>query len=309
MAKRYRHETKPGRGPKVSVPRPAASSQNRNMSEAEEAAGRPDWGSSAGNAWVEVMDLTDTVYAPVERRLTEEVAAGPGRRILDVGCGTGATTVAIAERLGPDAECTGLDVSPPMVEAARDRAERAGVRVRFELADAETHDFGEGAFDQVVSRWGLMFFADPVRAFANLRRAASGGRLRAITWRSHTENPFMTVAEEAAAPLLEGFEPRRSDDAPGQFGLADEAAVRGILREAGWWDVALGPVDEPCSFPESQLVRYFSGLGPLARHLEGMASEEIPGGLVETVRRAFDPYVTDGEVRFEVACWMIEANA
>jgi SAM-dependent methyltransferase len=269
----------------------------------------PDWGSAAGNAWVQVQDLTDSVYEPVERLLTEEVAGGSGKRVLDVGCGTGVTTVAIASRLGPDAECTGIDVSQPMVEAARQRADSSGLDVRFELADAQTHDFPEGAFDLVASRWGVMFFSDPVAAFANLRRAASGGQLRAVTWRSHVENPFMTAAEEAAAPLLADFEPRRADDAPGQFGLADEAATRDILESAGWQDVELQPVDVPCSFPESELVRYFTGLGPLARHLDGLPSAEIPENLEETVRRAFAPYVDGGRVSFNAACWMIKANS
>ncbi|MBN8866588.1 MAG: methyltransferase domain-containing protein [Solirubrobacterales bacterium] len=269
----------------------------------------PDWSVSAGKAWVEVQDLTDSVYAPVERLLTDEVGDGPGRRVLDVGCGTGATTVAIARRLGADARCTGIDVSEPMVEAAQERARTAGVEADFLLADAQTHDFGEGVFDQVVSRWGLMFFADPVAAFSNLRRAAAGGRLRAISWRSHTENPFMTVAESAAAPLLPGFEPRRSDDAPGQFGLADEAATAEILRDAGWEDVTLRPVDVTCSFPEAELVRYFLGLGPLARHLDGLSPAEVPDELVGTVRRAFDPYLADGQVSFDAACWMIGASS
>ncbi len=269
----------------------------------------PSWGSAAGNAWVQVQDLTDSIYEPVERRLTDEVARGGGNRVLDIGCGTGATTVAIARRLGPGAECTGIDVSEPMVEASRRRAERTGVDARFELADAQTRQFTEGEFDLVVSRWGVMFFADPVAAFANLRRAAAGGRLRAITWRSHTENPFMTVAEEAAAPLLAGFQPRRADEAPGQFGLADEKATTGILEAAGWESVELLPIDVTCSFPESELVRYFTGLGPLARHLDELPPTEIPDDLVEVVRAAFDPYVEGGEVSFNAACWMIRAGS
>lgn len=269
----------------------------------------PDWSTSAGNAWVAIQDLTDSVYAPVEQLLTDEVASGPGGRVLDVGCGTGVTTIEIARRLGPGAEVSGIDVSGAMVEAARTRAEQAGVEVSFELADAGAHDFGEATFDQVVSRWGLMFFADPVAAFSNLRWAASGGRLRAISWRSLSVNPFMTVAEEAAAPMLPGFEPRHSDDYPGQFGLADKELTIGVLEQAGWQDVNLRPVDRTCSFPESELVRYFSGLGPLARHLDELPTEEIPDGLVETVRAAFEPYVTDGQVEFDVACWLIEAES
>lgn len=269
----------------------------------------PDWSSAAGNAWVGVQDLTDSVYEPFERLLTDEAARGPANRVLDVGCGTGVTTIAIARRLGPGAECTGVDVSEPMIEAARRRAEQAGLDVRFELANAQTHRFETGTFDLVVSRWGVMFFGDPVAAFANLREAARGGQLRSITWRSYVENPFMTVAEEAAAPLLEGFKPRRADEAPGQFGLADEKSTTEILESAGWREVELQPVDVTCRFPESELIRYFTGLGPLARHLDGLPESRIPADLVTTVRDAFSPYIRDGEVRFNAACWMIRANS
>jgi SAM-dependent methyltransferase len=271
--------------------------------------GTIDWASGAGNAWVEIQDLTDRVYEGVERRLTDEVAEGPGKRVLDVGCGTGVTTVAIAQRLSPESACTGVDVSDVMVEAARRRAADAGVSARFELGDAGTREFEEGEFDFVVSRWGIMFFPDPVAAFSNLRKAAAGGKLRAVTWRTQLENPFMTVAEEAAAPLLEGFEVRPVDDAPGQFGLADEETTTGILDAAGWTDVEMVPFDVECSFPESELIRYFSGLGPLARHLDGISKSEIPGNLVETVHEAFNPYIEGEEVRFNAACWMIRANS
>ncbi|MCB0858842.1 MAG: class I SAM-dependent methyltransferase [Solirubrobacterales bacterium] len=271
--------------------------------------GTIDWASGAGNAWVEIQDLTDRVYAGVEQRLTDEVAEGPGKRVLDVGCGTGVTTVAIAQRLGPESACTGVDVSDVMVEAARRRAGAAGVSARFELGDAGSREFEEGQFDCVVSRWGVMFFPDPVAAFSNLRKAAAGGRLRAVTWRTQLENPFMTVAEEAAAPLLEGFDVRPVDEAPGQFGLADEETTTGILDAAGWTDVEMVSFDVICSFPESELVRYFGGLGPLARYLDGIPESDVPDNLVETVREAFTPYIDGGEVRFNAACWMIRAAA
>lgn len=271
--------------------------------------GTIDWASGAGNAWVEIQDLTDRVYEPVERRLTDEVASEPVRRVLDVGCGTGVTTVAIARRLGTGVTCTGVDVSDVMVGAARRRAAAAGVDARFELGVAGSKEFRQGQFDLVVSRWGVMFFPDPVAAFSNLRRASAGGRLRAVTWRTQLENPFMTVAEEAAAPLLEGFDVRPVDEAPGQFGLADEEMTTGILQAAGWTGVQMEPFDVDCSFPESELVRYFSGLGPLARHLDAIPESDVPDDLVENVREAFSPYVDGEEVRFKAACWMIRADS
>src|SRR6185312_8436149 len=144
----------------------------------------------------------DQTYQPIEDLLVDAVASGTTRRVLDVGCGTGGTTVAVARRLGPSGRCTGVDISEPMIAAARARAEREGASVDFVVADAQTHAFERERFDAIISRFGVMFFNDPVAAFTNLRRAARAGAvLRAVVWRDAAENPFMTTAERAAAPL------------------------------------------------------------------------------------------------------------
>src|SRR5581483_5962430 len=156
------------------------------------------WNGIAGRGWVEAQAITDRMFNPIEDLLVEAVAAGPADRVLDVGCGTGSTTLAIARRLGPNSRCTGLDISEPMIFAARARAERECMPVRFILDNAQTHVFEPASFDTIVSRFGVMFFDDPVRAFANLRRAAAGNaRIRFLAWRSAAENPFMTTAEHA----------------------------------------------------------------------------------------------------------------
>ncbi|WP_034521296.1 class I SAM-dependent methyltransferase [Actinomadura rifamycini] len=275
---------------------------DREVKEADVAEEASHWNKSAGQAWVETQDLMDGILKPMEELLVEAVPAGG--RVLDVGCGTGATTVAVARR----SDCTGIDISEPMVEAARARAERAGVAARFVRADAEDHAFEPGSFDTVMSRFGVMFFGDPVRAFANLRRATrDGGALRLVVWRGEEENPFMTTAERAAAPLVPDI-PERKPDAPGQFAFADAGRVRGILEGGGWGGVDIRPVDVECVMPENDLVTYITRFGPL-----GLVMDEVPEAareeVVGTVRAAFDPYVHGGEVRFTAALWMIGARA
>jgi SAM-dependent methyltransferase len=262
------------------------------------------WNGTAGCAWVEAQETLAGMYAPIEKLLTDAVVAGEPRRVLDVGCGTGATTLAVARRLGAAGECVGVDVSEPMLAAARSRAERERTPATFIRADAQTYPFEPSSFDAVMSRFGVMFFDDAVRAFANLRRAArAGAELRCVVWRSPEENPFMTTAERAAAPLLPNVPPRLPD-APGQFGFANARRVRQILDESGWAGVDIQPIDVECTFPERELTRHATRFGPLARVLDE-ADERTRTRVVETVRTAFEPYVHGADVRFVAACWMI----
>jgi SAM-dependent methyltransferase len=265
------------------------------------------WNGQSGQAWVEAQDLLDRVLQPFEDLLLREVAALSPTRVLDIGCGTGSTTLAIARRLGTRGQCTGVDISEPMLALARSRAAREGSTAQFVRADAQTHTFVPGSADLVVSRFGVMFFEDPVQAFTNLRQAtAADGALRCIAWRSAAENPFMTTAERSAGPLLPDLPPRRPDG-PGQFAFGSESRVRAILEEGGWSDVEVRPIDVACAMPEPELTRYFTRLGPLGMALPGL-DEPLREQVVTTVRAAFEPYVHGSEVRFTAACWMLEAR-
>ena len=266
------------------------------------------WKSVGGQGWVATQALIDETYRPLEERLVDAAVAASARRVLDVGCGTGATTVAMARRLGAGARCVGIDISEAMIDAARARAVRERVPATFICDDAETHAFEAESLDMIVSRFGVMFFDDPVRAFANLRGAASSGAaLRCIVWRGADENPFMTAAERAAEPLLPGIS-RRVPDEPGQFGFADPDRVRDHLTRSGWQGIDITAIDVPCSFPASELDLYLSRLGPVGRALED-ADDRTRTRVLEAVRPAFDPYVQGDEVGYSAACWEISARA
>jgi SAM-dependent methyltransferase len=266
------------------------------------------WNSLAGHAWVDAQAVLDQMLAPLQDLLVAAVRAASVRSVLDVGCGTGSTTVAVAQTLGTTGRCVGVDISEPMLAAAAARAEREHAQATFIRADAQTHPFEPASFDMIVSRFGVMFFDDFVQAFANLRRAArSNAGLCVVTWRSAAENPFMTTAERAAAPLLPSVPPRRQDG-PGQFALADLSRVRRILEDSGWVGIDIQPIDVACTLPENALVRYVTRLGPLGQVFHE-ADETVRGRIVATVRAAFDPYVHGTEVRFNAACWMVVARA
>lgn len=266
------------------------------------------WNGTAGQAWVESREVLDRLMQPMLEIVVQAIPAGAAWRVLDIGCGTGATTLAAARRLGPGGSAVGVDLSAPMIDAARARAAREGSSATFVCADAQSHAFEAASFDLLISRFGVMFFDDPPRAFANLRRSArAGAALRAIVWRAASENPFMTTAESAAAPYLPSLPPR-VPDAPRQFAFSDPARVRHILDAGGWGDIDIQPVDVPCAFPEAELVPYFTRFGPLGRVLQEVDASRRDE-IIQAVRRAFAPFVQDAEVRFTAACWLIGARA
>ncbi|OLT12923.1 SAM-dependent methyltransferase [Pseudonocardia sp. CNS-139] len=266
------------------------------------------WNGPAGQAWVDLQGVLDEMFRPLEDLLVEGIVAKPGGGVLDVGCGTGSTTLAAARRSGGAGRCVGIDLSGPMIAVARERAERAGVPARFLHADAQEHTFDPAAFDTIMSRFGVMFFDDPVRAFANLRwAAAADAEFRFVAWRSAAENPFMTTAERAAAPFLPE-RPAPRPDAPGQFAFADRGRIQRVLEASGWAGIDIRPIDVVCTLPEPELERYFTRLGPLAQVLhevDGPTREQV----IDTVRPGFDTYLHGGEVRFTAACWLVRTRA
>src|SRR5258706_1006876 len=269
------------------------------------------WNGPAGRAWVDAQELLHQMFKSLEDLLVEAVFAGgsiPRCRVLDVGCGTGSTTLAIARLLGVKGRCIGIDISEPLIVAARAGAERESPSASFIRANAQNHFFESASFDMIVSRFGVMFFDDPVRAFANLRRAAKNdAELTFVAWRSPAENPFMTTAERAAAPLLPNI-PARRPNTPGQFAFADQRRVYRILEDSGWADIDIRPVDVARTLPEKELVRYLALLGPVGRVLRE-ADDRTRTRVIETVRSAFDPFVHGPVVRFTAACWMVGARA
>ena len=263
------------------------------------------WNGPGAKAWITNRDLLDAMFQPFRAILAEAVR--PGEAVLDVGCGTGGTTLAVASAVGPAGAVTGVDISEPMIAVARERAAAEGSPARFLAADAQDHAFDAGAYDRLVSRFGVMFFADPVRAFANLRRACRpGGAMLFVAWRGRDENPFMTAADRAAAPLL--LQPPEPRAATGQFAFADADYVTGILADAGWRDAAIERLDVTCSFPAAELPRYAEHMGPLAPTL-GALDPGAREPIVKAILDGYAPFVSGDVVSYTAACWAIRGRA
>jgi ubiquinone/menaquinone biosynthesis C-methylase UbiE len=267
------------------------------------------WNSAAAGSWIEMQEVLDRLFEEVGAKVAAAGFPGLGGQVLDIGCGLGATTLAMARRVGDGGSCLGVDISEPFVEAARRRAEAEGVDgARFLAADAQTFPFDPGVFHAAVSRFGVMFFEDPAAAFANIRRSLRpGGRLAFAAWRSPEENPFMTAAGRAAAPFLPDL-PQSAPDAPGQFGFSRAERVAQILNQSGWAEVEIEPFDVVAVLWPEDLGRYAARMGPTGVAMQGL-DEARRQPIIEAVMRGFEPFVREGVARFSLACWLVTARA
>lgn len=266
------------------------------------------WNAHRGNVWAELQPLLDRMFLPFERWIADSVADQAARDVLDVGCGAGASSLAIARALAPEGHCTGIDIAPVLVEIAQRRAVEARLdNAKFLVGDAQRYDFADYSYDAVVSRFGVMFFADPVAAFANIASAVRPeGTLTCAVWRSSADNPFMSAAERVISAIAPANGPS-DPHAPGQFAFADADRVQSILAASGWAAIDIQPLDMPCTIRADDLAIYARRMGragTILPTLDDATRRETEARLDD----AFAPFVTDGTAHFDAACWSVRAR-
>jgi SAM-dependent methyltransferase len=267
------------------------------------------WNGPAGDAWARNADDQDRELQNLGDAALGALAAAPSESVLDVGCGSGTTTVALAGTVGPGGRVVGVDVSAPLLAVARRRA--AGMaNVTFVQADAQTTAPPGAPFDAVFSRFGLMFFVEPEAAFANLHQAtAPGGRLAFICWQDARANPWFFVPMTAVRGLP-GLElpPPPGPEEPGPFTFADPDRVTRILTAGGWRGVELRSHTDEIVDDLDRRVEFSLRQGPAARALEG-AADDVREAATTRVRDAIAAYATDGRVHLGRAAWIVTAQA
>lgn len=271
---------------------------------------RDNWNGDSGRRWVADADRRDAVLAPVADALLSIVGIHPGESVLDLGCGCGATTITAAIQAGPGGSAHGIDLSEPMLAVARQRAHDAGLTTAsFTVADAQTHTLDGAAHDAVISRFGTMFFDDPVAAFVNIAGAVRpGGRLVIATWQPLGANDWLSVP--SAALLHYGTPPDGQPGAPGMFAQADPDALRASLTHAGWSavdsravTVALRLGDNPADATD-----YLADSGAARAVLDTVPDPDKPAAL-QAVADALAPHTTADGVYLEGAIWITSATA
>jgi SAM-dependent methyltransferase len=256
--------------------------------------------------WLGAYERIQRSIAGFSQLALEAAKAQPGERVLDVGCGTGGTTAALAKAVGPSGHVLGVDISETLIGAAWTQKL---ANAAFEVGDATTYPFAPGAFDLVFSRFGVMFFADPVAAFGNLRRAMKpGGRLVFLCWRTPPENPWAAVPMRAAQPHLPPME-RPGPEDPGQYSFGDHARVERILGRAGFVGLSIEPVDlmlnQGKDIPD--VLERIGEFGPLARAFKDAAPEQIAKAKA-AIAEALKAHATPDGVKLAGACWLVRAR-
>lgn len=259
------------------------------------------WNSAASRYWVTRAADFDAINRELTERLLAACAPEAGEQTLDIGCGGGTTSFALADAVGPEGSVLGLDISEPLLSLAETRRQgRGDANVAFQLGDAEVHRFEPAGRDLVISRFGVMFFADPVAAFRNIGAALRpGGRMVFVAWGGPEANPFFALPQAAAAARL-GPLPDVPPEAPGPMAFRDPARVAGLLRAAGLAEVRAEPTDVDLHHPGGveAMVALTTSVGPVSRALrETGGTEADRAAIAEALRTAFAPFATPDGIR------------
>jgi SAM-dependent methyltransferase len=269
------------------------------------------WNGPNGLRWTDRQAEQDVLLAPVSEALVARAAPQAGERAIDVGCGCGSTSIALAGKVAPSGFVLGVDISGPMLARARELAPK-GAPVDFVLADATVYPFDPEHFDLLISRFGVMFFAEPAVSFANLRRALRpSGRVAFACWRAPRENPWMTAPLEAIYQHVPKLPPQGPED-PGPFAFASEERVHRILREAGYKQVEMEPValslDIAIGRGLDAAVQAALQIGPGSRALDGHPPE-VRTAAAKSVREMLAPFARGETVPLPGSIWIVTARA
>lgn len=268
------------------------------------------WNGPGGKHWTERQELQDIVLGPVSEVLIDRAAIKAGERVIDVGCGCGATSFDLAKKVGQGGHITGVDISEPMLGRARELTP-AGAPVEFVLADATVYPFAPASTDLLFSRFGVMFFAQPSDSFSNMRKALRpGGRLVFACWRTPRDNPWMMIGLKEAYKFVPKLPEMKPDD-PGPFSFADEERVRRILTESGFTNIGLERVDLALDIAIGRgleaAIETVLAIGPTSRALENQPKDKVEAA-TQSIRTVLASHQKGETIPLGGSIWVVTAS-
>lgn len=268
-----------------------------------------EWEGPEGEHWVAYQQRYEDLSSGFTPALLDVAAIGPTNRVLDIGCGCGATT-RLAARRATNGRALGVDLSGPMLrQAEADTAAEGLTNVSFERADAQVHPFPTQGFDVAISRFGVMFFADPVTAFVNIATALTpGGRLVLLCWQDLSRNEWVTVPAGAALAHVP-FPDLGAPDQPGPFSMADPDRITQLLTDASYTDITIAGIEAPMRLGDNtdDAVHFLSGTG-VARNLLDKVDPDTAERALTAVRDALHPYEHPHGVTLTGAAWLVTGS-
>lgn len=267
------------------------------------------WNGPGGRHWTDRQQLQDIVLAPVSEVLIARAAVKTGETVIDVGCGCGSTSFDLVKRVGAGGRVTGIDISEPMLNRARELTP-GGAPVEFVLADATVYPFAPTSTDLLFSRFGVMFFAQPSVSFANMRKALRpGGRLAFACWRTPRDNPWMMLGLQEAYKHVPKLPEVKPED-PGPFAFASEERVHKILGEAGFSNIAMERVDLSLDIATGRgleaAIESVLAIGPTSRALEGQPLDKIAAA-TQSIRTMLTAHLKGNSVPLGGSIWIVTA--
>ena len=270
-----------------------------------------EWNGALGERWAAMQREIDRIVVPFGDAALKVAAPQPSERVIDVGCGCGGTSIEIARRVGRTGAVVGIDVSQPMLEVARARATSANLEnLSLEHGDASDAALPTGV-DLLFSRFGVMFFNEPSKAFRHLREALRpGGRCIFVCWRAPRDNPWAMAPLSAARKAMKITPPPADPSAPGPFAFADDERVRAILAAAGFDALRVQRCDVPLSLGATvrSAAEFAVHTGPVSRFVREIGVEHLPT-ITDAVERALAPLASaDGSVSLTGSTWIVSAT-
>ena len=270
---------------------------------------RDFWSGKGGDIWVERQNAMDTMLSPLGEAALNKLNLNEGENVLDIGCGCGHTTLNIAKRISPDGQVSGLDISEPMLKRAKESANEMSIsNASFNCVDVQTDDIGEEVYSAAFSRFGVMFFEDPIAAFHNINKSLiTGASLSFVCWQSPALNPWQSLFIEAVKKYVDlPSPPPRS---PSPFAFMESEYVSSILEESNFQNIMIeGHEAEVNMFSGRSLsdsVKDYISINPVVSGMLKDSTEQEKTEIINSAIEAFSPYYSAKGLMFPSATWLV----